>query len=97
VAEWRPGEGTEELLARADAALYHARRATRGASTPGEASSRAAEASAVTAHGLLNSSAVVSMGITTLQAHWDGMKSAEREHLLGRMFTHAAVRKASRR
>jgi hypothetical protein len=49
------------------------------------------EASAVVAHRLLNSSAVVWMGITTLQAHWDGMPSLQRAHLLERMLAHASV------
>jgi hypothetical protein len=48
------------------------------------------EAAAVTAHGLLSSSAVVAMGIATLQAHWDAMPAAERLHLLKRMLSHAS-------
>ena len=88
LAEWRPGEDTEALLARADAALYEVRRTLRGGS--GEAAFERDEGSAVTAHGLLNSSAVVSMGITTLQAHWDGMPDPERAHLLQRMLAHAS-------
>jgi diguanylate cyclase (GGDEF)-like protein len=88
VAEWRPGEDTESLLARADAALYAVRRAVRRGIP--DAVSERAEASAITAHGLLNSSAVVSMGITTLQAHWDKMPGPERLHLLQRMLAHAS-------
>jgi hypothetical protein len=45
---------------------------------------------AVAAHGLLNSSAIVSMGIATLQERWDGLSPAQREHLLSRMAKHAA-------
>jgi diguanylate cyclase (GGDEF)-like protein len=90
VAEWRPGEDTEALLGRADAALYEVRRTVRSASGSREADWEEDESSAVTAHGLLNSSAVVAMGITTLQAHWDGMEGPERAHLLQRMLAHAS-------
>jgi len=48
------------------------------------------EAAAVTAHGLLNSSAVVAMGITTLLEHWDTMSAPDRAHLLQRMLGHAS-------
>jgi diguanylate cyclase (GGDEF)-like protein len=87
VAEWRPGEDTEVLLARADAALYAVRRTVRGEASDALESD---EASAVTAHGLLNSAAVVSMGITTLQTHWNGISGPERMHLLQRMLAHAS-------
>lgn len=89
VAEWRPGEDTESLLARADAALYTVRRAVRG-ETP-EALPNGEDVAAITAHGMLNSSAVVSMGITTLQAHWDRMSGPDRLHLLQRMLAHASI------
>jgi hypothetical protein len=91
IAAHERGDATEELLARGDAARYDASRAERGVSAPEQAPLQTAETSAVTAHRLLNSSAVVSMGITTLQAHWDGMLVPERVHLLQRMLTHAAV------
>jgi len=90
VAEWRPGEDAESLLARADAALYAVRRTARGDERRRETESDADDAVAVTAHGLLNSSAVVAMGITTLQAHWDTMPAPERAHLLQRMLSHAS-------
>jgi len=90
VAEWQPGEDTEALLARADAALYAVRRTARGDERRRETESDADDAAAVTAHGLLNSSAVVAMGITTLQAHWDTMPAPERAHLLQRMLSHAS-------
>jgi diguanylate cyclase (GGDEF)-like protein len=90
VAEWRPGEDTEGLLARADAALYEVRRTVRGDGGSREVASDGDEAAAVAAHGLLNSSAVVSMGITTLQEHWDTMPAADRAHLLHRMLSHAS-------
>jgi GGDEF domain-containing protein len=90
VAEWRPGEDTDALLARADSALYAVRRTARGGEGARETPSDGDEAAAVTAHGLLNSSAVVAMGITTLQAHWDSMPTAERLHLLQRMLSHAS-------
>jgi diguanylate cyclase (GGDEF)-like protein len=82
VAEWRRGETTEALLARADAALYDVRRTERGADDD--------EASAVAAHGLLNSSAVVSLGIDTLREHWDELSGADRAHLLERMQVHSS-------
>jgi diguanylate cyclase (GGDEF)-like protein len=89
LAEWRPGEGSEALLARADAALYDVRRTVRHDSSP--ASSPEQEpASNVLAHRLLNSAAVLAMGVTTMQEHWDRMPDAEREHLLERMLTHAS-------
>src|SRR3954471_16201828 len=53
--------------------------------------SRSDETSAVIAHSLLNSSAVVSMGLTTLEAHWDGLLGPDRLHLLQRMFCHAST------
>jgi len=89
VAEWRPGEDTAALLARADAALYDVRRKERG-DTPAREAPNEEGASAVAVHHLLNSSAVLSMGVTTMQAHWGRMPDAEREHLLERMLTHAA-------
>ena len=91
VAEWRAGEGTESLLARADAALYDIRRKARGTEQSREATAQDDGASAVLAHTLLNSSAVVSMGITTLEAHWDALLGTERLHLLQRMLTHASL------
>jgi hypothetical protein len=47
------------------------------------------EASAVAAHSILNSAAVVSMGIDTLDTHWQGMRRDDRVRLLHRMQTHA--------
>jgi hypothetical protein len=47
------------------------------------------EVSAVAAHGLLNSAAVVSMGIETLAMHWQGMGGDDRLRLLRRMQAHA--------
>jgi hypothetical protein len=47
------------------------------------------EGAAVAAHTLLNSSAVVAMGITTLLAQHDELTSPERRHLLERMLAHA--------
>jgi diguanylate cyclase (GGDEF)-like protein len=90
VAESRPGEDTEALLARADAALYDVRRTARRGEGVREVPSDRDEAAAVTAHGLLNSSAVVSMGITTLQLHWDTLSGPDRAHLLQRMLSHAS-------
>jgi hypothetical protein len=57
----------------------------------GQPLSHSDETSAVIAHGLLNSSAVVSMGLTTLEAHWDGLLGPERLHLVQRMFCHASM------
>jgi diguanylate cyclase (GGDEF)-like protein len=85
-AESRPGEATDALLARADAALYGVRRAERGE----DDFSHADAASAVAAHGLLNSSAVVSLGIDTLQESWDDISGAERAYLLERMHIHSS-------
>lgn len=45
----------------------------------------------VTAHSLLNSSAVVSMGISTLLTLWDHLPVIEREHLLRHMEAHATT------
>jgi hypothetical protein len=44
---------------------------------------------AVAAHELLNSSAVVSSAIATLQERWDDLSGADRVHLLERMAAHA--------
>jgi diguanylate cyclase (GGDEF)-like protein len=90
VAQWRPGEDTTALLARADAALYDVRRKDRGNIPSREAPCEEESGSTVAAHSLLNSSAVLSMGVTTMQAHWSRMPDAEREHLLERMLTHAS-------
>jgi len=87
VAEWKPGDDVESLLTRADAALYEVRRETR--SREGSSDLQADETTAVAAHRLLNSSAVVSMAITTLLANWDGMQAGDRVHLLQRMLKHA--------
>jgi hypothetical protein len=45
---------------------------------------------AVAAHELLNSSAVVSSAIATLQEQWDDLSAVERAHMLDRMATHSA-------
>ena len=45
----------------------------------------------VAAHRLLNSSAVVSMGISTLLRLWDSLPAEQRTHLLSHMATHAAT------
>jgi hypothetical protein len=45
----------------------------------------------VAAHLLLNSSAVVSMGISTLRSMWDGLAARERQHLLAHMAVHATA------
>jgi hypothetical protein len=45
----------------------------------------------VAAHRLLNSSSVVSMGISTLLSLWDRLPAAERIHLLTQMGAHAAT------
>jgi diguanylate cyclase (GGDEF)-like protein len=79
LAKWKRGEDTDALLARADAALYDARKATREADDP----------SAVAAHSLLNSSAVVSLGIDTLHGSWDRISPEDRAHLLERMQVHS--------
>jgi diguanylate cyclase (GGDEF)-like protein len=81
VAEWRAGEDTAALLARADAALYDVRGTERNAESAD---------TAVAAHGLLNSSAVVSLGIGTLQANWDALSGADRARLLERMHVHSS-------
>ena len=47
------------------------------------------EATAVAAHDLLNSAAIVSMGIETLETHWLGMPGADRRRLLRRIQVHA--------
>jgi diguanylate cyclase (GGDEF)-like protein len=91
VAQWRAGETVESLLARADAALYEVRRKVRGGDAPRPAADKTDDTSAVTAHKLLNSSAVVAMGITTLETHWEGMLAEERLHLLARMLDHASL------
>jgi len=46
---------------------------------------------AVAAHRLLNSSAVVSMGISTLLRLWDSLPATESKHLLLHMATHATA------
>lgn len=46
---------------------------------------------AVAAHRLLNSSAVVSMGISTLLRLWDSLPATESKHLLVHMATHATA------
>lgn len=89
VAECRAGEDADSLIARADAALYDVRRRVRGA-TRFVARTQGDGGSAVAAHVLLNDSAVVSMGIATLQAHWNDLSSADRAHLLERMLNHAS-------
>jgi hypothetical protein len=43
------------------------------------------ESSAVAAHSLLNSSAVVAMGIETLEANWEGITPIDRATLLQRI------------
>lgn len=45
----------------------------------------------VAAHRLLNSSAVVAMGISTLLRLWDSLPTAERTNLLLRMESHATT------
>ena len=92
LAAWHPGEESDSLIARADAALYDARREDRG--DDGASSALAAhvdESSAVAGHRLLNDSAVVSMGITTLQEHWSDLSTDERAHLLDRVLKHAST------
>jgi GGDEF domain-containing protein len=79
IAEWKRGEDTDALLARADAALYDVRKTEREADDP----------SAVAAHSLLNSSAVVALGIDTLHENWDEISGEDREHLLERMQVHS--------
>jgi hypothetical protein len=51
----------------------------------------AAGIGSVTAHSLLNSSAVVSMGISTLLRLWDSLPAAERTRLLVHMEAHATT------
>jgi hypothetical protein len=60
-------------------AAAHERRAVQGDET-----------AAVAAHTLLNSSAVISMGIETLQGHWEAMPGADRVSLLQRMLAQAS-------
>jgi hypothetical protein len=57
------------------------------------ATSRPNEAAdgSVAAHRLLNSSAVVSMGISTLLTLWESLSAAESKHLLVHMATHATA------
>src|SRR5437764_10152754 len=88
IAEWRPGEDTDALLARADAALYEVRRALRGGDGSGDDPRDDDATSAVAAHRLLNSSAVVSMAATTLLARWDDMPAPDSIHLLERVHRH---------
>jgi hypothetical protein len=45
----------------------------------------------VAAHGLLNSSSVVCMGISTLLRLWEHLPGPERQHLLQQMAAHAAA------
>src|SRR3954463_8681840 len=45
----------------------------------------------VAAHGLLNSSSVVCMGISTLLRLWDHLPVPERQHLLQQMAAHATA------
>ena len=80
LSEWKRGEGTDALLARADSALYDVRKAEREEDDP----------SAVAAHGLLNSSALVSLGIDTLHESWEKISDEDREHLLERMQVHSS-------
>jgi hypothetical protein len=54
-------------------------------------SQEAAAEGSVAAHYLLNSSAVVSMGISTLLSLWDSLPAADREHLLLHMAAHATT------
>ena len=88
VAEWKRDDDVESLLTRADAALYEVRRQARG--REGSSDLVADETTAVAAHRLLNSSAVVSMSIMTLLANWDAMQADDRVHLLQRMLKHAS-------
>jgi diguanylate cyclase (GGDEF)-like protein len=91
LAESQAGDEAESLIARADAALYDVRRRERtGGEGPDSVTAEGDAATAVAAHGLLNDSAVVSMGITTLQTHWNDLPAPDRLHLLERMLTHAA-------
>ena len=90
IAEWRPGEDTDALLTRADAALYEVRRALRGGDGSRDDPPDDDATSAVAAHRLLNSSAVVSMAATTLLAQWDDMPAPDRIHLLERVLRHAS-------
>jgi diguanylate cyclase (GGDEF)-like protein len=91
LAESEVGEEVESLIARADAALYDERRRVRAGVERSRSIGTVGDAgSAVAAHGLLNDSAVVSMGITTLQEHWNDLPAPDRAHLLERILTHAA-------
>jgi diguanylate cyclase (GGDEF)-like protein len=78
IAEWKRGEDTDALLARADAVLYDVRKTV-----------READPSAVAAHSLLNSSAVVALGIDTLHENWEEISGEDRDHLLERMQVHS--------
>jgi GGDEF domain-containing protein len=82
------GEDIADLIARADADLYQVRRSGQSDSPSGLPASHD-DGAAVAAHTLLNSSAVVSMGITTLLAQHDELASPARRHLLERMLAHA--------
>ena len=63
---------------------------SRGSQASDEGTVSADETTAVAAHGLLSSSAVVTMAIMTLLAHWDEMRAGERIHLLQGMLKHSS-------
>ena len=89
LAEWQPGEDIDTLVARADEALYQVRGERRGNDDSDRGRTDGDEHRAVAAHRMLNSSAVVNMGITTLIAHWDAMTTPDRAALLERMLSHS--------
>ena len=80
LAQWQPGDDMDSLIARADAALYEFRRGAPHDTGVQEVMGQ---------EDLLNSSAIVSMGITTLLASWEGLDRPDRRHLLERMLSHA--------
>ena len=49
------------------------------------------DGTAVVAHGLLTSMAVVSAGIVTLWEHWADLSPAKREALFERVLAHASI------
>jgi diguanylate cyclase (GGDEF)-like protein len=94
IAERRPGESAEDLLRRADAELYD----TWGRTSEHESLTVdpiGTETRAIAAHSLLNSAAVVSMGIETLQENWDRIPRTARLHMLERMLVHSGGIEAS--
>ena len=59
--------------------------------TPHTTSPDTGETTAVVAHGLLTSMAVVTAGLTTLWEHWADLSPEKRDHLFERILAHAGL------